>query len=74
MQMAAIVGAGANCGAAAKRLTGLIATLLPVLEERGLVEPGEFDSRTLAEQLVRDVTATASFAVAPSEVMAWTSV
>jgi hypothetical protein len=74
VQMAAIVGAGANCGAAAKRLTGLIATLLPVIEERGLAESGELDSRTLAEQLVRDVTATASFAVAPSEVTAWTSV
>jgi SAM-dependent methyltransferase len=74
MRMAAIVGAGANCQDAAKRLAGLVATLLPALEQRRLVEPGELDPRTLVARLVREVTATASFVVAASELTGWTSV
>ena len=74
MQMTATVGAGANCQAVAQRLSLLIATLLPALEQRGLVEPHEFDPETLAERLVRDVTATASFVVNTSDLTAWTAV
>jgi len=73
MRMATIVGAGANCQDAAKRLAGLVTTLLPAIEQRGLVEPGELDPQTLAERLVRDVTATASLVVAASELTGWTS-
>src|SRR5262249_10836638 len=74
MRLAAIVGAGANGQDAAKRLAGLVATLLPAIEQRGLVEPGELDPRTLIARLVREVTATASFVVAASELTGWTSV
>jgi hypothetical protein len=74
MQMTATVGAGANCRPVAQRLSGLIATLLPALEQRGLVEPHEFDPGTLSERLVRDVTATASFVVATADLTAWTAV
>jgi len=66
--------AAANCQAVAQRLSLLIATLLPALEQRGLVEPHEFDPETLAERLVRDVTATASFVVNTSDLTAWTAV
>jgi hypothetical protein len=55
-------------------LSGLIATLLPSLEQRGLVEPHQFDPETLAERLVKDVTATASFVVNTSDLTAWTAV
>lgn len=72
MRMAAIVGAGANCLDAASRLAGLVATLLPALEQRGLVEPGELDPQTLVERFVQEVTAAASFVVAASELTAWT--
>jgi 2-polyprenyl-3-methyl-5-hydroxy-6-metoxy-1,4-benzoquinol methylase len=71
MKMSAIVGAGANCGDAVRRLVGLVATLLPVIEERGLVEPREIEADTLAQRLSEDVTAGESFVVAASELTAW---
>ena len=74
MRMAAIVGAGANCRDAVKRLTGLIATLLPALEQRGLVDPHELDPRTLPDRLAGDIAAAASLVVAASELTAWTSI
>jgi hypothetical protein len=54
-----------------QRLAGLVATLLPALEERGRVEPGELDPETLVQRLVDDVTASASFVVAATELTAW---
>ena len=71
MQMSAITGAGANCADAVQRLAGLVATLLPMIEERGLVEPGELAADTLAQRLIDDVTASESFVVAASELTAW---
>ena len=71
MQISAIIGAGANCGDAAQRLAGAVETLMPAIEERGLAEPGEIEADTLAQRLIDDVTASASFAVAPSEFTAW---
>ena len=71
MRLSTIVGAGANCGDAVQRLAGLVATLLPAIEERGLVEPGELETDTLAQRLIEDVTASASFVVAASELTAW---
>jgi SAM-dependent methyltransferase len=71
MRVASIVGAGANCSDVVQRLSGLVLSLLPSLEERGLVEPGEFDVESLRRQLVDDVSASASFVVAASEVTAW---
>ena len=71
MQMSAIVGAGANCADAVQRLAGLVASLLPTIEEHGLVEPGEFEADTLAQRLIDDVTASASFVVATTELTAW---
>jgi 2-polyprenyl-3-methyl-5-hydroxy-6-metoxy-1,4-benzoquinol methylase len=71
MQMSAIVGAGANCGDAVQRLAGLVATLLPAIEERGLVQPGDLEANTLAQRLIDDVTASASFVLAASEFTAW---
>jgi SAM-dependent methyltransferase len=71
MHMSAILGAGANCGHAAQRLAGLLATLLPAIEQLGLIEPGELESDTLAQRLIDDVTASASFVLAASEFTAW---
>jgi SAM-dependent methyltransferase len=72
MRMEAIVGAGANCREAAQRLANLVASLLPAFEAKGVVERGELDPETLAERLVVDVTAAASFVVAGTEVTAGT--
>ena len=71
MQMSAIIGVGANCGDAVQRLAGAVETLLPAIEERGLEEPGEIEADTLAQCLIDDVTASASFAVASSDLTAW---
>jgi hypothetical protein len=71
MHMSAILGAGANCGHAAQRLAGLLATLLPAIEQLGLIEPGELESDTLAQRLIDDVTASSSFVLAASEFTAW---
>jgi hypothetical protein len=48
-----------------------VATLLPAIEERGLVDRGELEANTLAQRLIDDVAASASFIVAASEVTAW---
>ena len=71
MQMSAILGAGANCGDAVQRLAGLVATLLPAIEQRGLVEPGDLEADSLAQRLIDDVSASASFVRAASEITAW---
>lgn len=71
MQMSAIIGVGANCGDAVQRLAGAVETLLPAIEERGLEETGEIEADTLAQRLIDDVTASASFAVASSDLTAW---
>jgi hypothetical protein len=54
-----------------QRLAGLVATLLPAIEQRGLVEPGELQADSLAQRLIDDVTASASFVRAASELTAW---
>ena len=71
MQMSAIICVGAHCGDAVQRLAGAVETLLPVIEERGLEEPGEIEADTLAQRLIDDVTASASFALASSDLTAW---
>jgi len=71
MQMSAILGAGANCGDAVQRLAGLVATLLPAIEQSGLIEPGELETDSLAQRLIDGVTASASFVRAASELTAW---
>jgi hypothetical protein len=71
MRMTTIVGAGANSSEVVQRMSNLALSLIPVFEERGLVEPGEFDAGTLAQRLADDVRASASFVAAGSEVTAW---
>jgi len=71
IQLSAIVGAGANCADAVRRLAGLVESLLPAIEEHGLIEPGEFEADTLSQRLIEDVTASASFVIATTEVTAW---
>lgn len=74
MGMTTIVGAGANSRDVAQRMANLVCSLLPNLEDRGLVASGELDPQTLAQQIVDDVAASASFVIAGSEVTAHTRV
>jgi hypothetical protein len=72
MAMTAIVGAGANSQEVVRRMTNLVLSLLPRMQEHGLVASGELDPDTLERQLADDVQASASFVVAGSEVTAYT--
>jgi SAM-dependent methyltransferase len=71
MRMSTIIGAGANSHDAVRRTMDLVLTLLPSMEELGLVTPGELDPETLAERVIDDVTAGGSVVIAASEIGAW---
>jgi SAM-dependent methyltransferase len=51
--------------------TDIIATLLPDLEERGVVKRGEIDLDTLAEDVLAEITVSGSIVVGRSEIGAW---
>jgi hypothetical protein len=70
MRITSIVGAGANSRDLVQRMSNLALSLLPVIEDRGLVEPGEFDEETLTQRIADELSASRSFAVAGSEVTA----
>jgi len=71
LAMSTIVGAGANSHDVVQRMAGLVTSLLPTMQERGLVAPGELDPRRLAQQIADEVTASASFVAASSDVTAF---
>ena len=74
MRLAAVIGAGANSGEVAHRMAGLVRTVLPSLEERGLVSRGELDPDSLAARIVEEASASASALIGWSEVRAWSRV
>jgi len=53
-------------------MANLVISLLPTMQERGLIGPGELDPGSFAQQIADDVTASASFVAAGSEVTAFT--
>jgi SAM-dependent methyltransferase len=71
IEMTTIVGAGANSDDVVQRLANLVVSLLPQMRDRGLVGPDELDAETLAQRIADDVTASASFVAAGSEVTAY---
>jgi SAM-dependent methyltransferase len=71
MESTATIGAGANSHVAAQRMAGLVRTVLPSLEERGLVSRGELDPDSLAARIVDEAAARASAVIGWSEVRAW---
>jgi hypothetical protein len=72
LRMTTIVGAGANSKQVVQRMANLVISLLPTMQERGLVGPNGLDPGSLAQLLADDVTASASFVAAGSEVTAFT--
>ncbi|HKB20842.1 MAG TPA: hypothetical protein VKC65_07485, partial [Gaiellaceae bacterium] len=74
IRMTTFVGAGANSGDVVQRMANLVLSLLPVMEERGLVEPGELEPETLTQRLATEIGASKSFIAAGSEVTAWSRV
>lgn len=69
--MTTIVGAGANSHAVVQRMANLVVSLLPKMQRHDLIAPDEFDPQTLAKRTADDVTASASFIAAGSEVTAY---
>jgi SAM-dependent methyltransferase len=51
--------------------TDLIATLLPDMEQRGIVKEGEIDLDTLAGDVLAEITTSGSIVVGRSEIGAW---
>jgi SAM-dependent methyltransferase len=74
LAMTTFVGAGANSHDVVQRLANLAISLLPTMEEHGLLARNELDPELLAQQLADAVTASASFVAAGSEVTAFTRV
>ncbi len=66
-----MIGAGQNSHVACMRVADIFLTLLPSMEELGLVAPGEFDPAAFAARMIADVTASRSVVIAWSEVAAW---
>jgi len=71
MRYESIIGAGPDH---VHLTTDIIATLLPDMEKRGLVTPGDIDLATLADQVLADVAASGSVIVGRSDIGAWARV
>ena len=74
MQLAAVIGAGADSSEVVELLAELALTMLPEMERLGVVSAGEVAAETLVERIHRDVIAEDSVVVGRSEVGAWTRV
>ena len=74
LRMSTVVGGGARSDDAVARLIRLFTTLRPVLEERGLVAPGELDPASMEQQLRTEITARNSFVYSSSDVTAWSRI
>jgi SAM-dependent methyltransferase len=71
IRMTTVVGAGANSRDVVGRLAAIVRTLLPSMEERGLVAPGEIDADALEDVLLQEIAATSSFVASTSDLTAW---
>jgi SAM-dependent methyltransferase len=71
MRMTAIIGAGGNSHEPVRRVTDIVPSLLPSMEELGVVAPGELDAETLAERVLGAVIASGSLVIGPVEIAAW---
>ena len=74
LHMSTLVGGGARSDDAVARLIGLLTTLRPALEERGLVAPGELDPASVKQQLRTEIVARNSFVHSSSDVTAWSRI
>jgi hypothetical protein len=74
LRYGAVIGAGRQHVQLVTNVTNLMVTLLPEMERRGLVTPGEVDPTTLREQVLGEVTARDSVVVGWSHVGAWSTV
>ena len=74
MRMSTVVGGGAHSDDAVARLIRLFTTLRPVLEEHGLVAPGELDPASVEQRLRTEIAAHNSFVYSSSDITAWSRI
>jgi SAM-dependent methyltransferase len=70
MRMTTLVGVGAASAGVVQRLMGIFLSLLPRMEELGLVERGEFDPETIEQQVLDEIAASGSAVIECSELTA----
>ncbi|MBS4728917.1 class I SAM-dependent methyltransferase [Mycobacterium sp. SM1] len=73
LAMETVIGAGAGSIEQVRLTTDVLVTLLPELERRGHVAPGEIDPATLADHVMADIAARGSVFVGRSEIGAWST-
>src|SRR5262249_36569153 len=73
LAMETVIGAGAGSAEEVRFTTDIVVTLLPELERRGHVAPGEIDPATLADRVLADIAACRSVFVGRSEIGAWST-
>jgi len=74
MGIDALIGGGEKAADNLRLVADLVGTVIPNLEQLGIATPAEIDSPTLAERMIREVTASGSVTIGRSEVGAWTRV
>jgi 2-polyprenyl-3-methyl-5-hydroxy-6-metoxy-1,4-benzoquinol methylase len=71
LRMAAIIGAGAGSRDVVERTVGVALTLLRSRAANGLPQAEDFDPETIADHVLRELTAAGSVAIGASEIAAW---
>jgi SAM-dependent methyltransferase len=71
MGQCALIGGAASPVSGLDLVADLIVTMAPVMEEQGIIEPGDVDPGTLKQTMVEEAARLGSVVVGRSEVGAW---
>jgi ubiquinone/menaquinone biosynthesis C-methylase UbiE len=71
MALRALIAGESRCAGAVDLITDLAITMAPVMEERGVIAPGEIDPAAFKEQVIAEVNRLGSVVVGRSEIGAW---
>jgi SAM-dependent methyltransferase len=74
MRMETVIGGGAGCKDWLEAATALLGSMLPTVEQLGVATAAEVEIDTLAERMLREVTANGSLVLGRSEIAAWSRV
>jgi SAM-dependent methyltransferase len=73
MQLVSVIGGGDHSSDQIHFTVDVAVTLLPQMEELGLVAPGEIDAHTWDEKIIEEVAASGSVVVGRSDIGAWST-
>lgn len=71
MRLEALIGGGTASTEPVELIAGLIASLIPEIERRGIASRGEIDIATLAARMQEEAARTSSVLIGRSEIGAW---